>query len=249
MDISKWSYVLSVIPVAGLVVKTAVDNWELTDLEKKIMNNYKKFQIFATKNILLGLVCGIIATLLIIFFGKINKTFSYEILLLVNVVLAVILATGCDWVFRKIVYTFTLKFDYYIVDENENEIYRVLKLSGKDTLLVEKGKTSEFVSNVKGKRYLKKFKENKQLKDFYNGKLGKWLIIVSLTIFIASGWAIFNTSKFLQLILYLIFLLSLFFLTGIVYGLLDYKCNKEELESLYEKKEINQKGSGNNEGS
>ncbi|MGY4796024.1 hypothetical protein ACVNNN_13560 [Lysinibacillus fusiformis] len=220
-------YIVTVIPLVAYVVKLTIDNWGITDLERIRLSNFKRFQIAITKYVMLSI--SFVATMfLIITFS--DKFTELEGSLLLGV-LAVFFITFAALIFllEKIIYFFvyclSFKYDYHIVNDKGDPIYRIIKLSNDNSLLVESNGIEEFL-DAKEKRKYKKIRR----KDTFHNKMYNSSWILGCNIFIgvvsiAMLISVFFTENWTQFILYLLFLLT-FLVTFILY--LNYNDNKKQ---------------------
>ena len=102
----------------------------------------------------------------------------------------------------------SFRYEYHIVNNQGEPVFRIIKLSGNNTLLVESDGNEEFLDNKENRRYKKVRIKNKTLEKFYRSKKSKnliiglaILIIVSLApVFFSTGWWQFSLYRFLLLL-------------------------------------------------
>lgn len=121
-------------------------------------------------------------------------------------------------------YLLSFQDDYYIVDNNGNPLYRIIKISSNNNLLVESNGIEEFIDAMEHRRYKRVRRESKLREDFYNSSKIIYLIVVVWIISIVSLITLFLSPLWLQFFLYLISLLT--FMIGLLLTL-NYSANKK----------------------
>lgn len=233
------AYLAGLIPVGAYLLKLFIDNWKATDLEKIMMSNFKKFQLSITKYLLIGLAfVAFFYTYLTIVPPTEMKDMESFILIIFLIVIFTFAITAFFLLDQFIVFLFntlSFKFDYYVVNDENEAVFRVIKLSDKNHLLVESDGIEEFIENPKTKRYKKERKENDTLNKLYKGnKMYIILPLISLMCLSLIIW-IFKTTSWKQFILYLLLVLLLFsFLVLLFNFIFERKANKQQEQEEHE---------------
>lgn len=203
----------SIFPSIVYLFKQAIENRGITELEKILMSNFKKFQISLAKYSLLGIGLGYIYYLLLTSLPKeqldVEKDFLDAVLLIALVsTLAVIFSL--EVLIRGLFGTLSYKFDYYIVDEENKAVSRVIKLSDKKTLLVDSNGVEEFIDDFKKRKYKRIKRESEFLDNLYGYRKIKFILYgVIPAISLILGFLTYVTEFWVQFIFYLAFLLLL----------------------------------------
>lgn len=202
-------YLVGTIPVIAYLLRLTIDNWGATELEKIRMSNLKKFQIFFTKHAALFLFFLAISYLIVTssneFTGKDKANTVYVI-----VIICTIIFSASMFLFEKFL-TFIgnvliFQYDYYIVDQEGNLKFRIIKPSSDNTLLVEDNGIEEFIDAKEKLRYKRILRENKALLNFYNSKWILYLIVSLVVIDIGLLVGLILASSWIRFVFYVIFL-------------------------------------------
>lgn len=227
------AYIFAILGSLLSFSKVIIDNWKSTELEKIMMSNFKRFQIFLSKCLLIVITFSLLFFLLLI--NQLDfKSSNYSnadillVVMLITLISTLIVYMLMDIFVNLLFNVFSFKFNYYIVDEQEEILFRVIKLSEKDCLLVEKDGVEEFVFDIKRKRY-KKIRENnrKIIRIYESTKMPKILILLSIVILIVLvGVFLTNSYLWLQFALYITFLLLLIIFLSLLFNFMLYKKDK-----------------------
>lgn len=227
------AYLITIIPVIGYVIKLTIDNWGITELEKLRMSNFKKFQIAITKYVFtaIAFVAGIF--LLLTFSNQmdgIEGNLIYGLLAFLFIIFIVTIFT-LENIMKFITRTLSFKYEYHIVDDRGEPIYRIIKMSGNNSLLVEADGIEEFLDSQINRRYKRIRIKEEKLEGFYGSKKSehtiKGLAILSLIALVS----VFFTTDWWQFSLYMVFIISM--LVALILWL-NYAVNKKDNEKSLE---------------
>ncbi|MDJ0333017.1 hypothetical protein [Planococcus sp. S3-L1] len=230
------AYLITIIPVIVYVVKLTIDNWGITELEKLRMSNFKKFQIAITKYIFTAIAFVAVVFLFLTYFNQmddIKGNLVYGLLAFLFVIFIItifILENLMKFIARKL----SFKYEYHIVDDQGEPTYRIIKVSGNNSLLVESDGIEEFLDNQINRRYKRIRIKEKKLEEFYRGEKSKWvrmgLPIFSFLVLVS----LFFTTELWQFSLYVIFIVSV--LVSLILWL-NYAEDKKYNEELSENRD------------
>ena len=221
-------YLVGLIPMIAYLIKVTIDNWGATDLEKIRMSNLKKFQISFTKYAALGLFFLAISYLIVISSNKFTGENMKNSSVYAIVIICSIIFSASMFLFEKLLgfigKILIFQYDYYIVDKDGNLMYRIIKPSINNTLLVEASGIQEFIDANEKLRYKIMRRENKALLKFYNSKWTFCLICSLVVTDVVLITLVFLTSSWWQFVFYLIFII-ICIITMIL--LMNYVLNKK----------------------
>lgn len=231
------AYLITIIPVIGYVIKLTIDNWGITELEKLRMSNFKKFQIAITKYVFtaIAFVAGIF--LLLTFSNQmegIEGNLIYGFLAFLFIIFVVTIFT-LENIMKFIARTLSFKYEYHIVDEQGEPIYRIIKMSGNNSLLVESDGIEEFLDSQINRRYKKIRIKEKKLENFYGSKKSKHTIHGLAILSLIALVSVFFTTDWWQFSLYMIFIISM--LVSLILWL-NYAEDKKYNERLLENSDV-----------
>lgn len=227
------TYLLSLIPVIIYVVKTTIDNYGITELEKLRLSNLKKFSISLLKYFAFSFVF-LAFIYLVIVFAKIPFEFDDERAIYVLLTIYFITVIGSMFLFEKIISfiatALTFQYDYYIVDQNGEPLYKIIKLSSNNTLLVESEGIEEFI-DVKGNRRYKKIRRNNYLlSKMYNSKKMPYVLKGLPVLYIVLVVSLIFTKSWIQFCLYLTLIFTVLISLVLTLNFFEYKRNIKEQE-------------------
>ena len=224
------AYIATFIPIIIYAIKITIDNWGITDLEKVILSNFKKFQIVITKYIFTGISFAVLMSIVIIFSDISTELDNISIWSILAV--SFIFFVAAMYFFNVTVKFFTnilsFKYDYYIVNETNEPIFRIIKLSNNNSLLVESKGIEEFIQVENKIRYKKVRSKNKKLSKFYNSDRIKVFFTINGVVSSCMLISIFFTKSWLQFCLYLLFILVTIILLIVLSNFIDNKRYIEE---------------------
>lgn len=227
------TYLLSLIPVIIYIVKTTIDNYGITELEKLRLSNLKKFSISFLKYVTFSLVF-LAFIYLVIIFAKIP--FEVDDVRAIYVLVAIYFITfiGVMFLFEKIISfiatILTFQYDYYIVDQNGDPLYKIIKLSSNNTLLVESEGIEEFVDVKENKRYKKIRRNNYLLSKMYISKKMPYVLKGLPALCIVLLVSLFFTKSWIQFFLYLTLLFTVLVSLVLTLNFFEYKRYIKESE-------------------
>lgn len=223
------AYLITIIPVIVYVIKLTIDNWGITELEKLRLSNFKKFQIALTKYVFVGII--FVASMYLILanqFNDIKEDMIYGMLALFFIIFIVII-----FIFEKflkfIVGILSFQYDYHIVNDQGVPVYRIIKLSGNNSLLVESNGIEEFLDVKENRKYKRIRRKSSFLEKFYGGKTSRNCIIGLAFLGIISFLLVYFTKDWWQFGFYIIFIIVVL---SIVILFQNYIENKKYIESL-----------------
>lgn len=185
----KQLYAFITIPLVIYILKLVIDHWNLTDLEKFLLSNYKKFQltfikicswgIFFIFCLLLGIALDIEG------FLKLEIPENQVIPVFLTIFIVMFILSG---IFNGIIHIvdriLSLKNYFTIVDENGQELFKVIKITSGNRLLVEDKNIYTTLENYLDLRYKKNHPYNEHPHPLYShSKLTK---IIMISLFIIS---------------------------------------------------------------
>lgn len=226
------AYLISIIPVIVYVIKLMIDNWGMTELEKLRMSNFKKFQIALTKYIFIAITFVAVMYLLLIFssqFDEIEGNLIYGMLAFFFIIFIIIIFT-MEKIIKFFAQILSFKYEYHIVDDQGVPIYRIIKLSGNNLLLVEFDGIEEFLDSKINRRYKRIRVKNRFLEKFYGSKNSKYVIWGLIFINFASFIPIFLTADWWQFGFYLVFIMSLLLALILSLNYIENKWFKKNLK-------------------
>lgn len=135
--------IIKLIPIAPMctlllfIITYAVNNWDVTELENKLMTNFQKVKIVSSVLFLVSIGAAILSVSIEWLKENENDTkleFDYELLLMAIVFLVIYFLIGIiGYAFvRLIVFIITNKTNYYITFENPNEKWYVVRRVNKN---------------------------------------------------------------------------------------------------------------------
>ncbi|GLC87477.1 hypothetical protein [Lysinibacillus piscis] len=204
-------YIVTILPLVAYVVKLTIDNWGITDLERIRLSNFKRFQIALTKYIMLSI--SFVATMFLIItisgrFTELKGGLLFSVLAACCIIFVALI-----FLFEKFIYYIvswlSFKYDYHIVNDNGDSIYRIIKLSNDNSLLVESNGIEEFLDS-KEKRKYKRIRR----KDTFHYKIynSSWILgctVITGVVSVGMLISVFLNNNLTQFILYVLFLLTL----------------------------------------
>ena len=102
----------------------------------------------------------------------------------------------------------TFQYDYYIVDQNGNPQYKIIKMSSNRTLLVESEGIEEFLDVRENRRYKKIRRSNYMLSKMYSSEKMPYFLKSLPILCIALIVSLFFTKSWIQFCLYLTFIFT-----------------------------------------
>ncbi|WP_060210300.1 hypothetical protein [Sporosarcina koreensis] len=203
-------YTAALFPLIAYFVKIAIDNYESTELERLLMSNFKKFQIALSKYFFIGLAFIAIFNLILknqnIISIKNSEVFYVVWLACFIITIAIIFLLE---IFINFIFSlFNIKYDYYIVNENNEDAYRVIKLSGKHILAESEG-IYMFIDNFKQRRYRKVAVSNAFLESIYTYRYLNQILWAMIIFDLISLIFVFFSSGIMQAIFYIVFVILL----------------------------------------
>lgn len=223
------TYLFASLPVIAYVIKLTIDNWGITELEKIRLSNFKKFQIAITKYLFMGIIFLIAMYLIIIFSDGIAEKdgkMIYGILAITLIIFITIMV-----VVEKIVYLISVllsfQYDYYIVNNDGENDYRIIKLSSNNLLLVESDGIEEFIDANENRRYKRVRRDNDMLNRLYSHDKIKHFIIGIVILGISCLVGILFTESWWQFCFYLSFVFTMIVSLILIFNYLDNKKYRE----------------------
>lgn len=218
-------YVITVIPIIVYVIKLTIDNWKLTDLEKIRMSNFKKFQIALTKYVLIGIISFVILFFVFLFKNPSNLVININVLMTL-VILSIILVF-CIIVAEKVIDFFSrilsFKYDYHIVNEDGDSLYRIIKVNSNGDLLVESNDILEFIDSKQNLKYKSFRRDMPYLSKLYRSKWTKGIIKGITILCIVLLISLFITNSWVRYMIYFSFIFFTLILLIIMVNYLDEK--------------------------
>lgn len=190
--------IIKLIPIAPMctlllfIITYAVNNWDVTELENKLMTNFQKVKIVSSVLFLVSIGAAILSVSIEWLKENENDTkleFDYELLLMAIVFLVIYFLIGIiGYAFvRLIVFIITNKTNYYITFENPNEKWYVVRRVNKKYILVKFAETFKFVENWYEKDFVKEIGQLNRFQEFlYKNKIRFYTIIILLVSISAS---------------------------------------------------------------
>lgn len=206
------TYIVALIPIIIYVVKLTINNWGITDLEKIYLSNFKKFQITITKYLIWNLVFTTTLFILIMLSDSLKElktgNLVYGVLIFCSLIFSIsmfLLEKFIDLIGMIL----SVKYDYYIVNDSGEPIYRIIKMSNNNLLLVESNGIEEFI-DPKEKRKYKRIRRNSVFyKKIYSSNKMKYWIIVLITISLISFIFIFLSKDWKQFWSFLVWIITM----------------------------------------
>lgn len=228
------TYIGSIIPLVIYALKLIIDNWGVTDLEKITLSNFKKFQIGITKYFFIGSLFAVLMYIVIIV-SEIHTELSEREVLGILAACFIFVITGM-YLFNVIVKfisdVLSFKYNYYIVDEADKPVFRIIKLSSNKSLLVESNGIEQFIQIENSIRYKKVRDKNEKRSKIYNSDKINIFFIVSGIVSSCLLISVFFTESWLQFCLYLLFILITIILLIVLSNFVDNKrYNKENSDN------------------
>ncbi|MBD7944698.1 hypothetical protein H9650_11285 [Psychrobacillus sp. Sa2BUA9] len=228
---SSVAYLITFVPIIVYVIKLTIDNWGITELEKIRLSNIKKFQITLTKYVFLSITFVAAMFIMLVLsdqFEEIKGNLIYGMLAFFFIIF--IVATFiAEKLIRFVANLLSFRYDYHIVNDEGVPVYRIIKLSSNNSLLVESDGIEEFLDNKENRRYKKIRNKNKILEEFYGSKKSMNSIIGLAILSFGFLVLVLVTTDWWQFVYYLVFITALLF-TLIL--LLNYIENKRYNDSL-----------------
>lgn len=161
------------------VIKLVIDNWGITDLEKLRLSNIKKFQIAFTKYIFIGIT--FVATMFIMLvlsdqFNEIEGNLIYG-MLAVFFIIFIVATFIAEKIITFVASLLSFRYEYHIVNDQGESVYRIIKLSANNSLLVEWDGIEEFLDSKLNRRYKKFGLKIILLKNFMPVKSREFLLL------------------------------------------------------------------------
>lgn len=225
------TYLFPIIPFLIVTIKITIDNWGLTELEKLKLSNFKKFQIVITKYIFFSVVF-IALMALALYTLNVNDEKVFLVTLAISLFLFIALVFIMEGIIKLITILLSFKYNYYIVNELGEPIYRIIKLSNNNLLFVEFVESDgilEFIDAKINRRYKKIYGKNEKLRKFYNSdKIKKLIFGIPIILSILLLILLNITILWVQFAIYIILLILLIIFLNLVFNYLDNKkFNKE----------------------
>lgn len=219
------TYVLALMPIIAYVIKLTIDNWGITELEKLRLSNFKKFQIALTKYLFIGIFFVASMYLLMLAsdgFSNVNGKLFYGVLAFGFIIFIAFLFLAEKFI-DYISGVLSFKYDYHIVNHNGESLYRIIKLSSNNLLLVESNGIEEFIDAKGNYKYKRIRKGNDFLNRVYNSDKTKYVIIVLVLLSIGLIINVFLTTSWMQFFLYFAFMLIMMITLLILLNYLENK--------------------------
>lgn len=218
-------YIATFIPLVVYTIKLTIDNWGITDLEKIILSNFKKFQIGITKYIFIG-ISFVVLMYIVIIVSDIHTEINDRVIWGILAVCFVFFIAGM-FLFNVIVKfinnLLSFQYDYFIVNEANEPVFRIIKLSSNKSLLVESKGIEEFIQVENNIRYKKVRNPNEKLSKIYNSDKINIFFIISGIVWICLLISVFFTKSWLQFCLYLLFILIMLIFLIVLSNFIDNK--------------------------
>ncbi|MEK3981176.1 hypothetical protein MKY37_19395 [Psychrobacillus sp. FSL K6-2836] len=209
------------------VIKLVIDNWGITDLEKLRLSNIKKFQIAFTKYIFIGIT--FVATMFIMLvlsdqFNEIEGNLIYG-MLAVFFIIFIVATFIAEKIITFVASLLSFRYEYHIVNDQGESVYRIIKLSANNSLLVEWDGIEEFLDSKLNRRYKKIRIKDNTLEEFYaSKKSGIFIIGLSILSFGLFLLMVF-TIDWWQFSFFLAFIIALVFTLILLLNKNEYKKN------------------------
>lgn len=215
---SEISYI-AVIPFVVITIKNIIDNRNLTDIEKLLMTNWKKFKIDLSNYGVVNFVLLLIGFIYIFFdYSSTNKTFpittsltAFAIVWFIFTIAFIVLFNTLTWIERNL----TSHHDFFITIENED--WKIIKMKSENSMLVRKDNRYMFVDDWNNRVIFSKPKDSVPLKKIYmlspNTKI---LNIVFFIIFVLSISGFILCFFIKNLMLFPVLFLSVFLTLTVV---------------------------------
>ena len=224
---SSIAYLITFIPVIVYVIKLVIDNWGITDLEKLRLSNIKNFQIAFTKYIFIGIT--FVATMFIMLvlsdqFNEIEGNLIYG-MLAVFFIIFIVATFIAEKIITFVASLLSFRYEYHIVNDQGESVYRIIKLSANNSLLVEWDGIEEFLDSKLNRRYKKIRIKDNTLEEFYGSKKsGIFIIGLSILSFGLFLLMVF-TIDWWQFSFFLAFIIALVFTLILLLNKNEYKKN------------------------
>lgn len=181
------------LPIVGLIIMYTVDHWNSTELERKLMTNFRKLKI----NISVSLFISIIGTLFVsgyIFWR--HSEVSLVDILATFILLAILTVITTALVFSMLkLLTFKTTFYTYLTKEKNEERWVIVKvIKGKELLLERESDKMQIVTSWSDKLIER---DSKPLWEWqYNLYDNKKVFCAVLSLFIIMFLACFGLTLF-----------------------------------------------------
>lgn len=225
------AYLITLIPVLMYVIKLTIDNWGITELEKLRLSNIKKFQIALTKYVFIGIAFVATMFILLVYSEQLNDikgNLIYGMLAFFFIIFIVIIF-ATERIIKFLAEILSFKYEYHIVNDQGIPVYRIIKLSGNNSLLVESDGIEEFLDSKVNRRYKKIRIKNNILEKFYSSEKPKGFIYGFAILSIVALALLFITNGWWQFSIYMIFIITMILTLVLT---LNYIENKKYNESL-----------------
>lgn len=207
IDISTPITLVGIIPVALYFIKSAIDSFDMTTVEKIFLTPFQRFSYFMSKSIILGFIIGTIYGLPLLWTTE-NNTFE-----LTDFVIFLILAIMISVIFSTILFSwvslFTVKTRFYVKYKDSN--WRIIKRVNSKQLLVSKGKKEfEFVDAeiIQSETILEVLEKERKLwfhdiitKNIYRISIISTLVLIGLFVL---NFFVFNNNEWILLCLFIL---------------------------------------------
>ncbi len=226
--------IISLIPFIVYILKLIIDNWGITELEKLRLSNFKKFQIAITKYAVISLAFVFTLYLFIKFsdnFTEIEDNNAIIIGLIICFSFFLLSIFLAEQIIRFISLTLSFQYDYHIVNDKGEPIFRILKLSSNNLLLVERDEIVEFIDARENRRYKRIRRDNKLLKKIYNYTHIRYIIIGLCVLSLFGGIGALLTEAWIQFVLYIIFIFTMMINIIFIFNYLENKRFNRELRN------------------
>lgn len=217
------------IPIIIYFIKLVIDHWNLTDLERFFLSKYKKFQLSLIKMCSWGLffigclVLGIVFDIEGFLEIGIHEDQIFPVFIAIFV-LMFFLSGIFNGIMHLIDKALGLKHYFIIVDDNGRELYKAIKITTHNRLLVEQNNIYTTIENYLDLNYIKKHPYSETPHRLYSNE--KLITVTLRTLFITNILLLiltcFVTGLFLTLVGALISLLMLILILLYYYSI-EYK--------------------------
>lgn len=227
------AYLITFIPVLMYVIKLTIDNWGITELEKLRLSNIKKFQIALTKYIFIGLAFVATMFILLVYSEQLNDikgNLIYGMLAFFFVIFIVIIFAA-ERVIKFLADILSFRYEYHIVNEQGIPVYRIIKLSSNNSLLVESDGIEEFLDSKVNRRYKKIRIKNNILEKFYGSKQPKRFMYGLAILSIVALVLLFFTNGWWQFSIYIVFIIAMILTLVLILNYIENKKYNEGLQA------------------
>ena len=199
------SYLLAVITWVLFVIKIAINYWNTTEIERKLMTDLKRINGSISKFVVSSLLIIIISFIYIVINQKKYPEidFNSENIFLIIVAVTVIFLLG-GLVINFLVFcldkAISIKYDYFILLSNSDR-WKVIRMTDKSTLLIQKGDDEtrlikdwidkSFVRVINKETWMYKLCGNKKkIKNVIKALSLMSTVLFILSIFLVSPWSL-----------------------------------------------------------